>query len=141
MKNQRGVTLGSLVIYIIAMILIIGVMTSVTLNFNKNISNLEASTSEISKISDFNAYFVKEIKSPNNEVDRISDDGNYIIFKSGNSFSYSDKAIFYNNKKIVNEVKDINFSFTNQNVKDIITVSFTFEKFSKNINYKVEEIY
>ena len=37
MKNQRGVTLGSLVIYIIAMILIIGVMTSVTLNFNKSV--------------------------------------------------------------------------------------------------------
>lgn len=141
MKNQKGVTLSSLVVYIIAMILVIGIMTSVTLNFNKNLSNLESSTLEVSKIGEFNVYFIKEIKLPNNGVDRIDDNGKYIIFKSGNSFSFRNDNVYYNDIKITDNIKNLSFSFSNQDIKDVVKVKFEFDRFSKEINYKIEEIY
>ena len=145
MKKENGVTLSSLIIYIIVMIMVIGVMSSVSTIFYSNINNLDASGIEISKFNDFNNYFVKEIKSPNNALDTIGNDGNYILFKSGNSFSFKNNDIYYNNLKIITGVENMSFSYYNDPLKnknnDIVTVNIRFKKYSKQINYKIEEIY
>ena len=50
MKEERGITLGSLVIYVIVMILVIVVMSSVSAMFYNNVNELDARSTEISKI-------------------------------------------------------------------------------------------
>lgn len=145
MKKERGITLSSLLVYIIVMFIVIGAMTGISTMFYNNVKDLDASGAEISKFNTFNSYFVKEIKSPNNSVDTISNSGNYILFKSGNSFIFKNNEIYYNDLKIVSDVDNMTFSYynnqeLNQN-HDIVTVNIEFEKYSKQINYKVEEIY
>ena len=145
MKNESGITLNSLVIYIIVMIMVIGVMSSVSAMFYTNVKDLDASSIEISKFNDFNNYFVKEIKLQNNSIDTIGNEGDYILFKSGNSFSFKNNDIYYNDLKIVTDVKNMSFSYYDNQEKnakhDIVTVNIAFEKYTKQINYKVEEIY
>lgn len=145
MKNESGITLNSLVIYIIVMIMVIGVMSSVSAMFYTNVNDLDASSIEISKFNDFNNYFVKEIKLQNNSIDTIGNEGDYILFKSGNSFSFKNNDIYYNDLKIVTDVKNMSFSYYDNQEKnakhDIVTVNIAFEKYTKQINYKVEEIY
>ena len=145
MKNEKGITLSSLVIYIIVMILVIGVMTRVSLMFYNNTENLNENTKDIIEFNNFNNYFVKEIKSVDNKVDTIAEDGTYILFNTGNSFSIKDNSIFYNDLEIAQNVKNITFKYyTNSEgieEKDVITVSVEFDNYSKQMNYKIEEIY
>lgn len=146
MKNQKGITLVSLVIYIAVMIIVLAVMSSIITNFYNNTQSMNTSAKEIVEFNKFNIYFLKEVKSYNNSIDTISsDNGNtYILFTSGNSFSMNNKSIYYNNIKLCNKVED----FIIKKGKDgdgidetIINVTLNFETFSKTINYKVENIY
>lgn len=145
MKNEKGITLSSLVIYIIVMIMVIGVMTRVSLMFYNNTENLNDNTKDIIEFNNFNNYFVKEIKIANNKIDTIAEDGTYILFDTGNSFSLKNNEIFYNDLEIAKNVKNINFKYyTNSEgieEKDIITVNVEFNNYSKQINYRVESIY
>ncbi len=136
MKSQNGITLSPLIIYIIVMIMVIGVMARVSTMFYNNVNKLDNRTIEISKFNNFNTYFVKEIKLPNNGIDKI--ENNYILFKSGNSFLYQNQNIYYNDLMIVDNVKNLVFTRESESV---INLNISFEEYSKQIKYKIEEIY
>lgn len=142
MKKENGITLVSLVIYVIIMSIVILVMSSIINTFYKNTDAVKGDTEEVVQFSKFNNYFLKEVKTKNNEVDTIG--SNYILFKSGNSFSLSDNVIYYNNKEICYDVNEMDISLgENGDEKDktIVNVSITFKNFSKSISYKIEDIY
>lgn len=139
MKNQKGITLMSLVVYVIVMTIAIAVIGSIISKFYNNTDSMQADTKEVIEFNKFNTYFLKEIKTSNNEVDKL--DAKYILFTSGNSFSYSNNSIYYNNIAICKNVKDITFSFPEEEKKDIINVNIKFDNFQKSLNYKIEEIY
>lgn len=139
MKSQKGITLMSLVVYVIVMTIAIAVIGSIISKFYNNTDSMQADTKEVIEFNKFNTYFLKEIKTSNNEVDKL--DAKYILFTSGNSFSYSNNSIYYNNIAICKNVKDITFSFPEEEKKDIINVNIKFDNFQKSLNYKIEEIY
>ena len=145
MKKENGVTLSSLVIYIIVMIMVIGVMARVSLMFYNNTENLNENTKDIIEFNNFNNYFVKEIKSANNKIDIIAEDGTYILFDTGNSFSLKNNTIFYNDLEIAKNVNNIKFEYykdeENNQFDNVITVNVELNNYSKQINYKVESIY
>lgn len=149
MKSDKGITLVALVIYIIVMIIVIGIMSTVLDNFYKNTNSMQADTEEILQFNNFNTYFLKEIKTNGNSVDSISNEGKYILFSSGNSFSFNNDKIYYNDIEICKQVQDMTISYgkvTNdlgEEVEDntVINITISFKEFSKSIKYKVEEIY
>lgn len=137
MKNEKGITLVSLIVYVIVMTIVIGIMSSIITNFYNNTDSLQGNVAEIVKYSKFNNYFLKEVKIKDNKVDTIST--NYILFASGNSFSISNNTIFYNNIKICDGVK--NMEIVKGENDNIINVKISFNNFEKTMNYKIEEIY
>ena len=142
MNSEKGITLVSLVLYVVVIMIVLGVMSSIINQFYQNTNSLEEDTEEILELNHFNTYFLKEVKAPGNKVDTIKD--NYILFSSGNSFYYSNGQIYYNNIVISEKVKEFNIiSGENKNQKNnnIINVTLVFESFSKTLNYKVEEIF
>lgn len=141
MESSKGITLVSLVIYIVVMIITIGVISSIMSQFEKNNNQAEKSGKEILELNSFNTYFLKEIKAPNNAVDSVQDQ--YILFKSGNSFSLDAQGIInYNNKQICKNVSKLKFVLDeNDNSIINVTIEFKDENFSKTMKYKVEEIY
>lgn len=145
MKSNKGITLVSLVVYIIVMIIVIGVMGAIASNFYNNTNSMQVDTEEILEFNNFNTYFLKEIKAPENAVDTIGNEGEYILFESGNSFSFSDNKIYYNDMKICEKVQRMKIeSLVDENgniIDDVIHVEITFSGFSKSMNYKVEDIY
>jgi len=144
MKNQKGITLVSLVIYVIVMIIVLGIMSTIINSFSNNMDTIQADVQEIVEFNKFNNYFLKEVKLRNNKVDRLDDNNNYILFTSGNSFKLSNNSIYYNNIKICENVKSMQISLGkngNGQDKTIVNVKLTFETFAKTINYKIEEIY
>lgn len=145
MKKQNGITLTSLAIYIIVMLLVIGVISSISLMFYNNTENLDDVTKDIAEFNNFNNYFVKEIKTANNKVDQIAQDGSYIIFNTGNSFVLKNNTIFYNDLEIAKNVNTMTFKYytdsEGKEITDVINVKIELENFSKQMNYKIEDIY
>lgn len=145
MKNQKGITLVSLLVYIIVMIIIIGGLSTISYNFYRNTQALEVDTEDIVEFSNFNEYFIKEIKKANNKIDNISEDGTYIVFTDGNSFMLNNKSIYYNQIEISKNVNSLIFEYDkdeeNNEITDIIKVSVEYSNYSKQMKYKLEEIY
>ena len=145
MKNQKGITLVSLLVYIIVMIIIIGGLSTISYNFYRNTQALEVDTEDIVEFSNFNEYFIKEIKKANNKIDNISKDGTYIVFTDGNSFMLNNKSIYYNQIEISKNVNSLKFEYDkdeeNNEITDIIKVSVEYSNYSKQMKYKLEEIY
>ena len=142
MKENKGITLISLLVYVIVMIIVIGVMSSIINSFYENTDTIKADTEDIIEFNKFNTYFLKEIKKNNNSVDNIQD--NYILFTSGNSFSLVNKKIYYNNIEVCNGINEFKISLgKNGDGQDntIINISITLNNFKKSINYKIENIY
>lgn len=142
MKSQKGITLTSLVIYIIVMFMVLGVMSTIINSFYENNDSIAADTEEIVEFNNFNVYFLEEIKKNGNNLDSIQD--NYVLFTSGNSFSMHDEKIYYNDIEICKGVKEFKAQQgrNGDNLdKTIVYVTISFENFSKSINYKIEEIY
>lgn len=146
MKKENGVTMVSLVIYVIVMTLVVSIMSNIITSFYNNTETLKENIQEIINFNKFNSYFLKEVKAYDNEVDHVSANGDYILFKSGNSFSISEGNVYYNNIKICGNVENLSFSLIQgeedeKNKYSIIKVTLTFEKYSKTLNYKLENIY
>ena len=145
MKKQKGITLVSLLVYIIVMIIIIGGLSTISYNFYRNTQALEVDTEDIVEFSNFNEYFIKEIKKANNKIDNISEDGTYIVFTDGNSFMLNNKSIYYNQIEISKNVNSLKFEYDkdeeNNEITDIIKVSVEYSNYSKQMKYKLEEIY
>ena len=105
---------------------------------------MQADTEDILEFNNFNTYFLKEIKSAGNSVDSIDNEKKYILFTSGNSFSFSNGEVYYNDIEICKGIKKFEIlqgKNGNGLDKDIIYVTLGFKNFTKSINYKIEEIY
>lgn len=143
MKRNNGITLVTLVIYVIVMLIIVGVMTAITNTFYRNTEVVKGNVQEVVEFNKFNSYFLKEVKLYNNKVDTYAEN-KYILFTSGNSFSINNNSIYYNNIKICDGVQSVVFKLgkdgDGQN-ETIINVTLNFVSFNKSINYKLENIY
>lgn len=150
MKKQNGVTLISLLIYVIIMIVVISVMSIIINDFYSNSSRRYAAVDELINYNKFNTYFLKEVKRYKNKVDTFTEgDAPYILFSSGNSFSFINNKIYYNDIEICKNVKSISFRYGKKDTEEetqvddvsVVQVSLSFEQFSRTINYKLENIY
>lgn len=140
MKNNKGITLVTLVIYIVVMLISISLMGIINNNFYANNKGIYENVQDVLEFNKFNTYFLKEIKKKNNSVEKIqkNENENYILFSNGNSFKKNADIIYYNNIKICENVEDITFEEKDEN---IIKVTLDFINFGKTIEYKIESIY
>lgn len=112
LKSNKGITLLSLVLYIIVMFIIIGIVVSIRENFFNNMDYVKDNSRYAASFDKFNSYFVKDVK--NNSTVAVSEDdetGNPIItFYDGTTYIYSilDKAIYRGKVQIANNVATFN---------------------------------
>ena len=122
MKSQKGITLSSLTIYILLVLVIVGILATITANFQSNIKDMNDEGVSSSEIDKFNVYFLREVKRQGNGVESISD--SEVIFKTGNKYTFKDEAIYLNdNIKIAENIEKCNFSSSIVNGKEVITVN------------------
>lgn len=107
MKNQKGITLVSLVIYIVLLFIILSILTIITNHFSSNVKYLSNTNKNISQINKFNMYFVNDVKK-NNDIKTI--ENNKLIFKDGTSYTYIENTIYRNNLAICNNIREVSFS-------------------------------
>lgn len=130
MKQERGVTTASLMVYVIAMLIVIGIIATITSFFYTNAINLEDNSSNVSAITKFNMYFLEETKNRNNSI--IKNDEKSITFSTGNTFTFQDNSIYLNSIKICEDVKNMGFNIEKVNDKNVINVIITI---GENVEY------
>lgn len=136
MKNNKGITLTSLIIYIIGMLIVIATIASLTAFFYKNVDMSEIEKVSSEQFTEFSSIFSKEINKKNNKIidckttKEVIDDKefkvSYIIFSSGNQYTYKQETntIYKNNIKVCTGVEDCDFSYTFINSVYQIKVNF-----------------
>lgn len=113
MKSNKGVTLTSLIIYVIGLIVLLGIMSNWVGYFKKNVNDIVIQDSAEEQYSRFLSYISKDTNAENLLVIKagyeLEEYKEYIIFKykdgTEHQYIYQNKAIYYidkeNNKKIL----------------------------------------
>ena len=149
LKSDKGITLTSLVIYVIVLLIVIGLMSGFSEYFYKNANKITIKENYEEQYTRFLAYLIKDTNSDQLNFIKIKTDSKnkYLIlrFKDGSQhqYVYSDKNIYYLNvsettpKKILlcNNVTDLTMVYST----NILQVSMTINgrNYEKNINISI----
>lgn len=143
MKSEKGITITSLIVYIIGMILIISIMSVVTTNFYKNVNEMSIEINPATEFTKFNSYFSSEINKYNIKIleCKETDAQNYIVFDNGIQYTYvpDNKAIYQNKVKICRNVEFCTFTNTIENGNNVIKVKMKIGKKEYNNSYIVKK--
>ena len=128
MRNNKGITLISLITYIIGLTIVLALIATLTSFFYKNISAKDIN-SDTTQYTKFSSIFIEETNNKKNSViscQSMTDGISYIVFSSGNQYTFDEnsKSIYKNNFKICNNVEICDFSYTFVDSKYKIKVDF-----------------
>lgn len=139
MNSNKGVTLTSLIIYVIGMLIVVASISTLTTFFYKNIDTSAISDDSTTQYTKFLSTFSEEINNPNNIVldcKTYEENGNkisYIIFSSGNQYTFmaENNSIYRNQVKLCQNIDICEFSYKFQDSKYIVNVEFKSGKLDK----------
>lgn len=140
-KNNKGVTLISLSIYVVAMLAVIAVIATFKSNIDEQIDSMGEYTSVVPEINKMNMYMLGEANIENNKVLRKNAEGTYIAFSSGNDYMFNNNNIYKNSIKILSDVKNCTFEIGKENNNDVLYVNFEVgneESVSKKLKYVIK---
>lgn len=129
MKSNSGLTTTSIIIYVIAMLIVVGIVATITSFFYTNINNMNDNSNNISEITKFHMYFLEETTKENNKINQINSTS--ISFTSGNTFTFQDNSIYFNHIKICENIENLQFSKEEVNEKQVVNVLITIGKNSE----------
>ena len=106
MKSEKGITLTSLVIYVIGITIIFAVVANLTIYFNKNSRTIEYTTNNSAQITRLNQYLINDTKNAqiteaNENIITIQTNGETIKY----TYDKNSKGIYRNKVKIANDVQ------------------------------------
>lgn len=129
MKSERGVTITSIMIYVIALTVAVLIIGRITNYFYKNINNVANNTAADAEYTKFNSYFTDEINIEGNDVEVCEE--NYILFaKTLNQYTFQNGGIYRGKTKVSKDIESCQFAY-DETTKEI-TVNLTI--YGKNFN-------
>lgn len=137
LKSEKGITLTNLVVYIIAIMITLGILTSISSFFYSNINLIEDSAKNASEFDKFNSYILKDVK--NNSKVKVNETTKTIIFEDGTTYIYNidDEGMYRGNAKIASNVKAFDVSqktiVINNVEKDILTINIVIGNSTQNL--------
>lgn len=138
MKSEKGITLISVIIYVLVMAIVIGVMAIISTFFYKNISDEKFNIDPITEYTTFNSYFSEEINHENVKI--LECEPNYIVFDNGVQYSYisENKGIYRNKVKICRDITNCTFKVEIKNGKEVVEVEFISGNQNKTTTYTLK---
>lgn len=123
MKSQKGITLISLTVYIIAMLIIVTMISVISTYFYTNIQSTSSMIEPLTQYTKFNSFFSEEVNHSNIKVLECQD--SYIVFDNDIQYTFSqeNKGIYKNTVKICTNVESCTFSYEIKNGKNVVIVT------------------
>lgn len=151
MKNEQGITLIALIVYIILMTFVIAGVTAITNSFYNNINEIDKTSESVVSFAKFNMYLINDIKSKNVRIVSNSPNQVQILFENKNGQDETVKYSFQNNAlyrssdvnggkrtdiKICDKVTDANIAANTST--NTITVKLLINNYEKTTVYALE---
>lgn len=146
MKSEKGVTVTSLIIYVIALTVVVATISMLSTYFYRNTSSVAGNINPITEYTKFNTFFSEEVNHSNIKVLECKQQGeevedNYIVFDNGVQYTFvkENQAIYKDKVKICSYVEECSFEHKIANGKDVVTVSIKMENSqTKTIYYTLK---
>lgn len=136
LKKEKGITLISLIVYVIALTMLVAVIANVSRSFYKNMSEFSDSDSIELKFTQLNTFFLREINSSDTYISLCT--GSNIRFSDGTQYLYKEGAVYYQtndkNIKICDGIK--NCTFQHNGATGVVSVNISDGTNDKTIHYK-----
>lgn len=142
MKKEKGVTLISLIIYVLLMTFVVAAVTAITASFNNNLSQVDQNSKSSVAFSKFNMYFLNDIKAKKAKIVSNTTDSIEISYFDNNgvsqtaSYTFKSGGLYRNKVKICDNVKNVNI--TADETSGVITVYIQIKNYQKTTTYKIE---
>ena len=139
-KENQGITLVVLIIYVILTIIILGILTTLTMHFRSNIDKVNVQTAYDTEFDKLNMQLIKETKIEKNFIDTGTATDVSITFKNGNTYTYdpSSRAIYLNNNiKIAEYLTDVEFYVKEEENRQKLTVILNVIDSPRKIEYVI----
>lgn len=122
-KEEKGITLISLTLYIVLSMIVLAMLAMLTIYFRKNLNNVNVQTEHEIEFDKLNVQLLKETKIENNKINTDKATSTKIEFTNGNIYEYfaDEKAIYLNNNiKIAEHMTLCEFEVDSQGDKQIL---------------------
>ncbi len=145
MKNNKGVTMVSLIMYVILMVFIVAGLTSITTSFYNNISELDKDSKSAADFAKFNMILLNDLKAEEAAYESIENNGsteNPIItlnlMANGEPVSYTvqNKKLYRNDVKICGNIEKAKIEYNSS--EDSITIYLKIKGYEKTTTYAIE---
>ncbi len=127
MKSERGITLTSLIIYVVITTIAVTAIAAFSSFFVSNMNEVKEQEKYAPEFNKFSMFFIGDVK--NNKTAEVTT--NQVTFEDGTVYQYrqSEKAVYRNSTKITEKVDSFSFSLTEEEVsstnKQIINVKMS----------------
>lgn len=146
MKSERGVTLVSLIIYVIAMLITITIITVVTSYFYNNDIDVTAQKyTYYGEFTNIESNFSEEANFTNNKIleytninpDSAESKQCYLALASGNQYTYvkANKALYKNKVKIASGIEECVFGEEIKNGNNALNIKVKIEGKERQLQY------
>lgn len=137
LKSEKGITLLSLSIYIVVMLIVVGILTTISKFFYGNLNIVKDSAKYSSEFDKINTSLISDVKA--NKHVNVDNTNKIIIFEDGTTYKYneSDEGIYRGQTKIASHVTHFSVSkrqLVIDNVdKEILTINVVIGSSEKNL--------
>ena len=146
MKKESGITLVTLIVYLMIVSAILAALTNLSSHVYKNIGKLGSENLSAEEFNKFNVNFIKSVKSNKKATVTNNNQNVTIEFDDGTTYNYinGENSIYKNKIKIAKNINYFTADVKNINNKNVIQVQIGTGKkdtavgnndFGKTINY------
>ena len=141
MKNNKGITLLSLIIYILVMLIAIATLSSLTEFIYGNLGQVNTESYSSEEFNKFNLNFIKDLKDSQDAIINANGNGTQIIMSNNTNYNYisSEHSIYRNKIKIAENINEFSAEKIIKNSKNVIKIRIGTGKnntnYGKTINY------
>ncbi len=138
MKKEHGVTLISLIIYIIVLLFVLTIVTKLTSALYFNLHDMDKQSDAVVSISKFNMYFLNDIKNKPVTASVSGTDSIELTYSNNSekiTYSKTNKALYRNKVKVFDNLDEITITKTGQTIQVYLKIG----DYSKIIKYTIEQ--
>lgn len=140
MKNNKGITLVSMIGYVILAIMALAVLVALTTNFKKNFDELDVQAVQDIELDKINMQISKDIKD-GKKLDKSNFSSTKLAFIDGNKYTYvsKDKTLYMNdNVAVAEHLRSCVFELPSE---DILRVTAQVEDEIRTMEFSLEGVY